>query len=85
MFDDLSKRQLKQLETVWNTALKSVHCRESLRDEISRALATGCTREHRRDRIRRRGRQAAATQAATGVQWPAPTDPHAPGQEQLYR
>jgi hypothetical protein len=40
MFGDLSGRQLKQLETVWNTAAKAVHWRESLRYEISRALAT---------------------------------------------
>ena len=46
MFDDWSGRQLKQLETVWNTALKAVHWRESLRCEMSKVLATGCTLEH---------------------------------------
>jgi hypothetical protein len=46
MFEELSRRQLQQLETVWNTALKSVHWRETLRNEISRALATGGTLDH---------------------------------------
>jgi hypothetical protein len=60
---------------------------ETLRNEISRALATGCTLEH--------------VAAATGFDQAAierlryeprqdfngrhPTDPHAPGQEQFYR
>jgi hypothetical protein len=46
MFENLSESQLHQLETVWTTAAKSVHRRESLRNEINRALATGCTFEH---------------------------------------
>jgi hypothetical protein len=31
---------------VWKTALNAVHWRDSLRYEISRALAAGCTLEH---------------------------------------
>ena len=31
MFEDLSERQLQQLEKVWTTAAKSVHWRENLR------------------------------------------------------
>jgi hypothetical protein len=46
MFDGLSDRQLQQLATVWKTALNAVHWRASLRHEISRALAAGCTLEH---------------------------------------
>ena len=46
MFEDLSERQLQQLETVWTTASKSVHWRENLHYEMSKALATGCTLEH---------------------------------------
>jgi hypothetical protein len=46
MFEELSERQLQQLETVWNTAAKSVHWREILRYDMSKALATGCILEH---------------------------------------
>ena len=46
MFEELSERQLQQLEKVWTTAAKSVHWRENLRYEMSKALATGCTLEH---------------------------------------
>jgi hypothetical protein len=45
MFEDLPQYQLRQLETVWKTAAKAVHWRESLRYEISRAIAAGCTLE----------------------------------------
>lgn len=87
MFEELSERQLKQLETVWNTALKSVHWRETLRNEISRALATGCTLEHVAavtgfdhgaiERLRYEPRQ--------DFNGRHPTDHHAPGQDQFYR
>jgi len=87
MFGELSERQLQQLETVWNTASKSVHWRESLRYEMSRALATGCTLEHLAavtgfdhgtiERLRREPRQ--------NFNGRHPTNPHAPGQEQFYR
>jgi hypothetical protein len=46
MFEDLPRYQLRQLETVWTTAAKAVHWRESLRYKISRAIAAGCTLEH---------------------------------------
>jgi hypothetical protein len=46
MFEELSTRQLQQLEKVWTSAAKAVHWRENLRNEMSRALATGCTLEH---------------------------------------
>ncbi len=46
MFEELSERQLQQLEKVWTTAAKSVHWRENLRYEMSKALATDCTLEH---------------------------------------
>jgi hypothetical protein len=87
MFGDLSGRQLKQLETVWNTALNAVHWRESLRYEISRALATGCSLEHLAavtgfdyetiERLRREPRN--------DFNGRHPTDRHAPGQERFYR
>jgi hypothetical protein len=38
MFEELSERQLQQLEKVW-TAAKSVHWRENLRYEMSRAIS----------------------------------------------
>lgn len=87
MFEDLSERQLQQLEKVWNTASKSVHWRETLRNEINRALATGCSLEHLAavtgldhgtiDRMRREPRQ--------DFNGRHPTDRYAPGQEQFYR
>jgi hypothetical protein len=87
MFEELSERQLQQLETVWDTAAKSVHWRESLRYEMSRALATGCTLEHLAavtgfdhetiERLRREPRRE--------FNGRHPTDPHAPGQEQFNR
>jgi hypothetical protein len=87
MFEDLSARQLTQLEKVWNTALKSVHWRESLRYEISRALATGCTLEHLaavtgHDYETIEGLRREPRQDFNGRH---PTDPHAPGQERFYR
>jgi hypothetical protein len=64
-----------------------VHWRESLRYEISRALATGCTLEHLTavtgfdyetiERLRREPRRE--------FNGRHPTDRHAPGQEQFYR
>jgi hypothetical protein len=85
MFEELSERQLDQLATVWNTALKSVHWRESVRYEMARALSTGCTLEH--------------LAAVTGFDYGTierllgeprqefngrhPTDPYAPGQEKF--
>jgi hypothetical protein len=87
MFENLSECQLHQLETVWTTAAKSVHRRESLRNEINRALATGCTLEHlaavtgfdRRtiERLRREPRH--------DFNGRHPTDPYAHGQAQFYR
>jgi hypothetical protein len=87
MFEALPTYQLRQLETVWKTALNAVHWRESLRYEISRALAAGCTLEH--------------LAAVTGVDQESierlrrepqrdfngrhPTDPHAPGQDRFHR
>ena len=41
MFEDLPRHQLRQLETVWKAAVNAVHWRDSLRYEISRALAAG--------------------------------------------
>ena len=85
MFEE--QRQLGQLTKVWNTALKSVHWRESLRYEMSRALATGCTLEHLAavtgfdyetiERLRREPRN--------DFNGRHPTDRYAPGQEQFYR
>jgi hypothetical protein len=87
MFEELPRYQLRQLETLWKTALNAVHWRDSLRYEISRALAAGCTLEH--------------LAAVTGfdqdtIEWLRrepqrdfngrhPTDPHAPGQERFLR
>ena len=72
---------------MWNTALKAVHWRESLRYENSRALTTGCTLEHLAavtgfdyetiERLRRDPRQD-----FTGRH---PTERHAPGQERFQR
>ena len=83
MFEDLSERQLQQLEKVWTTAAKSVHWRENLRYEMSKALATGCTLvylaavtgfDHQTiERLRRAPRQV--------FDGRHPTDRHAPGQE----
>jgi hypothetical protein len=66
--------------------LKAVHWRESLRYEISRALATGCTLEHLAavtgfdyeaiERLRRTPRQDFNGRNH---------DAQAPGQEQFYR
>ena len=87
MFDELSERQLQQLETVWNTAAKSVHWRENLRYAMSRALAAGCTFEH----------LAAVTgfdqatieqlrhEPRNDFNGRHPTDPYAPGQERFHR
>jgi hypothetical protein len=87
MFEELSERQLQQLVAVWTTAAKSVHWRESLRHEMSRALATGCTLAHLAavtgldyrtiERLWREPRQ--------DFNGRHPTDPHVPGQERLYR
>jgi len=87
MFEDLSERQLQQLEKVWTTAAKSVHWRKNLRYEMSKALATGCTLEHLAavtgfdyeaiERLRREPRQ--------DFNGRHPTDPHAPGQDRFYR
>ena len=87
MFEDLSERQLQQLEKVWTTASKSVHWRENLRYEMSKALATGCTLEHLAavtgfdhqtiERLRH--------EARNDFNGRHPTDRHAPGQEQFYR
>jgi hypothetical protein len=87
MFEELSERQLDQLATVWDTAAKAVHWRESLRYEISRALATGCTHEHLAavtgfdhntiERLRREPRQ--------DFNGRHPTDRYAPGQDQFDR
>ena len=79
--------QLTQLEKVWKAALNATSWRDSLRYEISRALATGCTLQH--------------LAAVTGLDYETieqlrreprrdfngrhPTDPHAPGQERFYR
>jgi hypothetical protein len=87
MFEELSRRQLQQLETVWNTALKSVHWRETLRNEISRALATGGTLDHvaaatRFDQTTIERLRYEPRQDFNGRH---PTDRHAPGQEQFYR
>jgi hypothetical protein len=46
MFEERSQRQPQQLANVWTTAATSVHWRENLRYEMSKALATGCTLEH---------------------------------------
>jgi hypothetical protein len=86
MFEDLAERQLQQLEKVWTTAAKSVHWRENLRYEMSKALATGCTLDH----------LAAATgfdqtieqlrhEPRIDFNGRHPTDRNAPGQEQFYR
>jgi hypothetical protein len=87
MFEELPTYQLRQLETVWKTALNAVHWRESLRYEISRALAAGCTFEHLAavtgfdveaiERLRREPQRQ--------FNGRHPTDPHAPGQERFYR
>lgn len=87
MFEDLSSHQLTQLQKVWRAALNATSWRESLRYEISRALATGCTIDH--------------LAAVTGFDYATierlrhgprrefngrhPIDPHAPGQERFYR
>jgi hypothetical protein len=85
MFDSLSRYQLRQLETVWNTALNAVHRRDKLppRDRPSsrgRLHARAPSRSHR---IRRRDDRTAATRTPTTLQRPAPTNPHAPGQEKF--
>jgi hypothetical protein len=87
MFDDLPRYQLRQLETLWKTALNAVNWRESLRYEISRALAAGCTLEHLAavtgfdqetiERLRREPQR--------DIGGRHPTNPHAPGQERFYR
>jgi hypothetical protein len=87
MFEDLPGYQLRQLETVWKTALNAVNWRESLRYEISRALAAGCTLEHlaavtgfdqeTMERLRREPQR--------DFNGRHPTDPHAPGQERFHR
>ena len=87
MFGYLFERQLQQLEKVRTTAAKSVHWRENLRYEMSRALATGCTLEHLAavtgfdhqtiERLRHEPRN--------DFNGRHPTDRHAPGQEQFYR
>jgi hypothetical protein len=87
MFEDLAGYQLRQLETVWKTALNAVNWRESLRYEISRALAAGCTLEHLAavtgfdaetiERLRR--------EPLRDFNGQDPTDPHAPGQERFHR
>jgi hypothetical protein len=41
-----AENQLRQLETLLKVALDAVNWRDSLRYEISRALAAGCTLEH---------------------------------------
>jgi hypothetical protein len=62
MFGDLSGHQLTQLEKVWKAALNATSWRGSLRYEMSRALATGCTQaRRRRHRVRLRNRRTAAT------------------------
>jgi hypothetical protein len=85
MFDGVPRYQLRQLETVWKTALNAVHWRDSLRYEISRALAAGCTLEHLAavtgfdaetiERLRREPQR--------DFYGRHPTDPHAPGQERF--
>lgn len=82
---NLARYQLKQLETVWKTALNAVHWRDSLRYEISRALAACCTLEHLAavpgfdaetiERMRREPQH--------DFNGRHPTDPHAPGQERF--
>jgi hypothetical protein len=87
MFEELAGYQLRQLETVWKTALNAVHWRDSLRYEISRALAAGGTLEHLAavtgfdaDTIERLRREP-----QRDFNGRHPTDPHAPGQERFYR
>jgi hypothetical protein len=76
MFEELSQRQLQQLETVWTTAAKSVHWREDLRYEMTKALATGCTLEHLAAVTGfDPGHRAAATRTPPGLQRPAPHRP----------
>jgi hypothetical protein len=87
MFEDLPRYQLRQLETPWKTAANAVHWRESLGQEISRALVAGCTLEHLGavngfdtktiERLRREPQRD-----FNG--WHR-TKPHAPDQEQFYR
>jgi hypothetical protein len=87
MFEDLPRYQLRQLETIWKTALNAVNWRESLRYEISRALAAGCTLEHLAavtgfdaetiERLRREPQR--------DFNGRHPTDLHAPGQERFHR
>ena len=87
MFEDLSGHQLTQLEKVWKAALNATSWRESLRHEMSRALASGCTLEHLAavtgfdhqtiERLRHEPRN--------DFNGRHPTNPHAPGQERFYR
>jgi hypothetical protein len=87
MFDDLPRYQLRQLETVWKTAVNAVHWRDSLRYEISRALAADCTLEHlaavtgfdaeTMERLRREPQRDFGGRH--------PTNPHPRGQEKVYR
>lgn len=87
MFESPSEHQLTQLEKLWNTALKSVHWRESLRYEMSRALASGGTLEHLaavtgfdQDTIERLRHEP-----LRNFNGRHRTDPHAPGQERFHR
>ena len=87
MFEDLSERQRQQLATVWHAALASVHWRENLRNEMSKAVAGGCTLEHLAavtgfdhqtiERLRHEPRN--------DFNGRHPTDRHTPGQERFYR
>ena len=73
------------MEKVWKAALNATGWRESLRYEISRALADGWTLEHLAavagfdyaaiERLRPEPRH--------DFKGRQPTDPHAPGQERL--
>jgi hypothetical protein len=69
------------------TALNAVHWRDSLRYEISGAVAAGCTLEHFAavtdfdyetiERLRREPQR--------DFNGRHPTEPHAPGRERFYR
>jgi hypothetical protein len=82
-----AENQLRQLETLWKTALDAVNWRDSLRYDISRALAAGCTLERLAavtgfdaetiKRLRREPQRDFNGRHAT--------NPQAPGQEQFYR
>jgi len=87
VFDGLPKHQLDQLTKVWDATAKAMHWRECAVNEMSRALAAGCTPEHLAaatgfdvetvKRLLHRPRQE--------FNGRHPTDPHAPGQERFYR